>query len=83
MARKLITISSPKKLDAQGAVALVRKASAFKAQITLEMGGRQVNAKSLMGVMTLGAEKSRQVLVFAIGDDDDEAVRAVAAHLEG
>lgn len=82
MARKQVTLSGAKVLDAQGAVNLVRKASAFSAQITLETGGRQVNAKSLMGVLTLGSERSRQILVYAVGSDEDEALKAVVAYLE-
>ena len=48
----------------------------------LETGGKQVNAKSLMGVMTLGAEGAPEILVRANGADETEAVQAVVRYLE-
>lgn len=55
MAKRQANMGRSKKLEAEEAQRLVRIASKYSAQISLETGGKQVNAKSLMGVMTLGA----------------------------
>ena len=79
MARKLV--EHAKRLDADKAVRLVRAAGKFRSLITLETGGKQVNAKSLMGVMTLEKENSNVILVTASGSDEKKAADAVAALL--
>ncbi len=81
MAKRLV--ENAKRMNADTATRLVRLAGGFRSLITLETGGKQVNAKSLMGVMTLEEEKSRVVLVTATGADAGRAADAVAALLEG
>ncbi len=82
MAKRQANMGRSKKLEAEEAQRLVRIASKYSAQISLETGGKQVNAKSLMGVMTLGAEGAPEILVRANGADETEAVQAVVRYLE-
>ena len=82
MAKRQANMGRSKKLEAEEAQRLVRIASKYSAQISLETGGKQVNAKSLMGVMTLGAEGVPEILVRANGADETEAVQAVVRYLE-
>jgi phosphocarrier protein len=64
-------------LHARPAAALVKVASKFTADITLGKDGTWVNAKSILGVMTLAAECGSTVTVRANGDDGAEAVAAM------
>ena len=64
-------------LHARPAAAVVKVASQYAADITLGKDGMWVNAKSIMGVMTLAAEFGSTVTVRADGDDGAEAVTAL------
>jgi phosphotransferase system HPr (HPr) family protein len=68
-------------LHARPAGALVRAAAAFHSTVEIVFEGRQVNARSVLAVMGLGARAGSAVLVRACGDDADEAAKAVAAVL--
>ncbi|MCX7918892.1 MAG: HPr family phosphocarrier protein [bacterium] len=56
---------------------LVKVANRYKSEITLEKDGEKVNAKSIMGVMMLGAEPNSTVVISAEGDDAEAAVAAL------
>ena len=68
-------------LHARPAAELVKVAARFTSDITLGKDGMWVNAKSIMGVMTLAAECGSTVTVRANGDDGAEAIAAIAACL--
>ncbi|MDI6783421.1 MAG: HPr family phosphocarrier protein [bacterium] len=56
---------------------LVKVANRYKSEITLEKDGEKINAKSIMGVMMLGAEPNSLVVISADGDDAETAVTAI------
>jgi phosphocarrier protein HPr len=56
---------------------LVNVANRYKSEIMLEKEGEKVNAKSIMGVMMLGAEPSSILVISAEGDDAEAAVAAI------
>jgi len=56
---------------------LVKVANRYKSEITLEKEGEKVNAKSIMGVMMLGAEPNSMLVISAEGDDAEAAVAAI------
>ena len=60
---------------------LVRTACQFQSRILLSCEGRQVNAKSIMGVMALDLSEGSSVKIIAQGADEDNAVKAVEAFL--
>ena len=62
---------------------LVQVASKFESRIYLESTGKRVNAKSIMGMMSLGLVTGDQVIVTAEGTDEDEAVDAIEKYLCG
>ncbi|MDO9575717.1 MAG: HPr family phosphocarrier protein [bacterium] len=64
-------------LHARPASMLVQVASRYNSDITLSRDEMKVNAKSIMGVMMLAAEKGAEVEIEAAGDDAKEAVAAV------
>ena len=62
---------------------LVRIACQFQSRILLKSGEMQVNAKSIMGMMSLKLQKGEDVTIVADGQDEDAAVRGVATFLGG
>ncbi len=66
-------------LHARPANLLVKTASKFKANIQLAKDGYVVNAKSLLGVMSLAAEPGSEIEIIADGEDEQEAVQALEA----
>lgn len=74
MVRKNITIVNKLGLHARAAAKLVTLASEFECDIQLARAGRQVNAKSIMGVMMLAAGKGTSLELIATGADEVDAV---------
>ena len=62
-------------LHARAAAKFVSLASTFDSEIGLEKDGRQVNGKSIMGVMMLAASQGTRVRLSADGPDEEEALR--------
>ena len=69
-------------LHARAAAKLVQLLSGFRAQVTLTGRGREVNAKSIMGVLLLAAAPGASLVLRAEGDDEAEACAAVTALFE-
>ena len=74
-----VTIVNKLGLHARAASRLVNCASGFAAEIEIVRGTRSVNAKSIMGVLTLAAGLGTELVVQAKGQDEQQAVDAVAA----
>jgi phosphocarrier protein len=68
------TIINKLGLHARAATKLVNCASSFASSITLVRGQRSVNAKSIMGVLTLAASMGTELVILAEGPDEEEAV---------
>lgn len=66
-------------IHARAAARFVRLAANFNSRITLRRDGKQANGKSIMSVMMLALSKDSRVELCADGDDEDEAVAALAA----
>jgi phosphocarrier protein len=60
-------------LHARPATFLIQKANEFKSSIWIEKGDRRVNAKSLLGVLSLGVAKGTEINIIADGSDEEEA----------
>lgn len=69
-------------LHARAAAKLVQLLSGFKAQATLTGRGREVNAKSIMGVLLLAAAPGATLLLKVDGEDEEAAAASVAALFE-
>ena len=78
LVEKKIQITNRLGLHARPAVLVVQLANKFKSEIKLEKEGVEVNAKSIMGVMMLAAEKGSFLLVKAEGEDEKEATEKLA-----
>jgi len=72
-----VTITNPTGLHAQASAKLVQVLAAFKSQVTLSGKGREVNAKSIMGVMLLAAGPGTVLKVKINGDDEEDALKTI------
>ncbi len=79
--RKLL-IANKLGLHARATARLVQVLSAFRSDATLVAKGREVNAKSIMGVMLLAAGHGTSVVLRLEGEDEDAAMEAAAALFE-
>lgn len=70
MIKKPITIQIPSGLEARPVALLVQVASQFESDIYVESEQRRVNAKSIMGMMTLGLTSGEDIMVSASGEDE-------------
>ena len=66
-------------LHARPATFLIQKANEFKCSIWIEKDERRVNAKSLLGVLSLGVAKDTTISIIADGPDEVEAVDTLCA----
>ncbi len=80
---KTVTIKSPEGLKARPAALFVAAASRFSSQILVEVGNKKINAKSIMGVLSLGVSEGDEVHIFASGPDEEQAADALSALLGG
>lgn len=83
MLTKEITISNPQGLHARPATLLVQKATTFKCEVSIEYNGRCANAKSLIGVLSLGVNKGYDVKIITNGTDEEVALTEITAMVEG
>ena len=78
-----VTLGSKSGLHARPASVFVQHAKGFQSQITLSKNDKTVNAKSILSVLTLGAEQGDQVILKVNGDDAQLAIDKLALLLEG
>lgn len=83
MKKKAVEIKLQNGLEARPVAMLVQVASKFESKIYLESTGKKVNAKSIMGMMSLGLDNGDQVTVTAEGTDEEAAVDAIENYLIG
>ena len=82
MLERELTVSNRLGLHARATAKLVQALSAYRCNATLSAKGREVNAKSIMGVMLLAAGQGTVVTVRVDGEDEAQAIEAVAALFE-
>ena len=78
MLERELSVSNRLGLHARATAKLVQVLSAYRCNATLSAKGREVNAKSIMGVMLLAAGQGSSVLLRVDGDDEAAAADAVA-----
>ncbi len=82
MVSKEVAVKNPTGLHARPATLLVKKASSFKSDVSVEYNGKKANVKSLIGVLSLGVTKGATITVIANGEDEVEACEEVAKLIE-
>lgn len=77
------TIRLENGLEARPVAMLVQVASQYESKIYIEANGKKINAKSIMGMMSLGLDIGEKVNVYCEGSDEEEAVNGVVSFLSG
>ena len=80
---RTVTIGSKSGLHARPAAIFVQHAKEFHSQISVAKNEKTANAKSILSVLTLGAEQGDQVVLTANGEDAEVAIDKLATLLEG
>ena len=80
---KIVSIKNESVLHARPAGMIVKKAADFKSTVEVLAKGKTVNAKSIMGIMSLGLGKGDELTVLAKGEDEEAAVNALVELIEG
>ena len=83
MISKEITIRLENGLEARPVAMLVQVASKFDSSVYLEAGEKKVNAKSIMGMMSLGLDTGEKVTVIVDGADEAVALEDIEKYLSG
>ncbi len=83
MKRQEVKIVNKLGLHARAAAKVVHAANEFAAEVYVGTADEEVNAKSILGLLTLAASKGTSVWIRADGDDEDGAVAALVALFEG
>lgn len=81
MVTKKMTIKIPSGLEARPVAVLVQVASQFESSIHIECEDKKVNAKSIMGMMSLGLAAGEEVIVTANGQDEETAMEKIEEYL--
>ena len=74
MTKRTVTIELASGLEARPIAMLVQLASSYESRIYVESDNKKVNAKSIMGMMTLDLPVGEQVIITADGADEEKAI---------
>lgn len=81
MIKKPITIQNNMKVEDRPIAHLVQEASQYTSQVYIEIDNKKINAKSIMGMMSLRLQKGESITVVADGKDEVEAAAGVESFL--
>ena len=81
MIKKPVTIHLSTGLETRPVAQLVQVASQYESEIYVEVGTKRFNAKSIMGMMTLGLDTGEEITLSANGKDEDEAMTSIVGFL--
>ena len=81
MIRKSVTIQNNMDMEDRPVAHLVQEASQYASQVYILMGSKKINAKSIMGMMSLTLTKGEAVNVIADGEDESAAIAGLEAIL--
>ena len=82
MVIKEVVINNQVGLHARPATFFIQKANDYRCSIWVEKDERRVNAKSLLGVLSLGIVKGTAIKIIADGADESEAIETLAALID-
>ena len=81
MTKRSIKVRLEDGLDARPVALLVQEASKYESNIYFEVDDKRINAKSIMGMMTLGVPAGGKVNVVAEGNDETKAIEHIGKYL--
>ena len=81
MIQKPVTIQANMDMEARPIAHLVQEASQYSSKVYIELDEKKINAKSIMGMMSLKLTKGTNLVVVADGEDESNAIEGVEAFL--
>ncbi len=78
---KKIIVKSKQGLHARPAAVFVQIANKYKSTVTVRKGGEEVNGKSIMGILMMGADRLAELILIVDGDDADQSFKELEAFL--
>ncbi|RZT21716.1 MULTISPECIES: HPr family phosphocarrier protein [Fictibacillus] len=78
MVEKKVTVQLKSGLQARPAALFVQEANRFTSDVFVEKEGKKVNAKSIMGIMSLAVGSGSELVLAVDGPDEEEAIEALA-----
>ncbi len=78
MINQKVTVTNSVGLHARPATFFIQKANEYKCSIWIEREERRVNAKSLLGVLSLGVTKDNDINIIADGPDEEAAIKGLS-----
>lgn len=82
MVQKQVEVKLKTGLQARPAALFVQEATRFSAEVFIEKDGKKVNAKSIMGLMSLAINSGATITLIAEGNDEQEALDTLSAYVE-
>ncbi|PLT32173.1 HPr family phosphocarrier protein [Bacillus sp. V5-8f] len=82
MVEKQVEVRLKNGLQARPAALFVQEANRFSSEVFLEKDGKKVNAKSIMGLMSLAVSSGSFITLSVEGKDEEEAIEALQAFVE-
>ena len=81
--QKKMIVKLDKGLDARPVAVFVQIASQYESKVSVEVDGKTINAKSIMGMMSLGLTNGGELTVVTDGSDEEAAVEHIERFLNG
>lgn len=81
MVSETVCVNLAADAEARPVAVLVQKASQFESKVFIQSGDKRINAKSIMGMMSLGLNQDAEVTVSAEGSDEALAVEGIVQYL--
>ena len=81
MIKRTVVINLETGLEARPVAQMVQIASQYNSEIYVEIGTKKVNAKSIMGMMTLGLDSGEEITLSANGEDEEAAMCGIEKYL--
>jgi phosphocarrier protein len=82
MTERIVTVSNRAGIHARPSALLVQTTKNFSSNIYIEKGADRINAKSIMGIITLGASYGTELKIVAEGEDEEKAVEILVKLFE-
>jgi len=82
MLKKEFEVKNRVGLHARPAAIFVQTANKFKSNITVEKDGKKVNAKSILGILSLGVERGAHIVIKAKGEDEKKVIHEIKELIE-
>ncbi|MCD8511756.1 MAG: HPr family phosphocarrier protein [Bacillus sp. (in: Bacteria)] len=82
MIEKTLVVKRKTGLQARPAALFVQEANRFQSDVFIEKDGKRVNAKSIMGIMSLAINANKEVTLSVDGNDEEAAMESLMAFIE-